>query len=140
MNVFETVLVDMGIDLSRGYISVAQHKLYGAEIGAMGQHMGGKRMAQHVGGDVLTDTGGNGCFPENLPETQASHGASAIGDKESVAALAIKNGRSGGVKVTLQFFSGGFSKRDQSFLVAFAEDADKSAADVAGHKRQLDEF
>ena len=45
----------LGIDLGGGDIGVAQHLLNGVEVCAVFQQMGGKGMAERVGGDVLLD-------------------------------------------------------------------------------------
>jgi len=48
MDLLESVLVDVGVNLGGGNISMAEHELHGAQVGSMGQEMGGKRVAQHV--------------------------------------------------------------------------------------------
>lgn len=39
MYVFESVLIDMGVDLCRGNVSVAEHHLYCTQVSAMAEHM-----------------------------------------------------------------------------------------------------
>ncbi len=45
----------MGVDLGGGDIAVPQHRLNRAQVGAIHQHVGGERVAQGVGSDVLSD-------------------------------------------------------------------------------------
>ena len=37
MDIFQTLLIDMGIDLGCGNIGVAEHLLYTTQVGAAGQ-------------------------------------------------------------------------------------------------------
>jgi len=48
MDLLESVLVDVGVNLGGGNVSMAEHELHGAQVSSMGQEMGGKRVAQHV--------------------------------------------------------------------------------------------
>ena len=50
----------MGVNLSGGRRGVAQKFLNGTEVGAMGQEVGGKGVAQFVGREV----GGEACLRE----------------------------------------------------------------------------
>ena len=47
----------MGIDLGGGDIAVPQHRLNRAQVGAIHQQVGGERVAQGVGSDMLRDAG-----------------------------------------------------------------------------------
>ena len=51
MEFFQSVLVDVGVDLGGGDIGMAKLELHGAQVRAMGQEVGGKGMTQHVRGD-----------------------------------------------------------------------------------------
>ena len=48
MDLLESVLVDMGVNLGGCNVSMAEHELHGAQVSPMGQEMGGKRVAKHV--------------------------------------------------------------------------------------------
>lgn len=54
---FELFVRHVGIDLSRGDGRMAEHFLHGADVGAVGNEVGRKRMAQSVGMDVLHNAG-----------------------------------------------------------------------------------
>ena len=51
--IFQFLVDDLGIDLGRGNICMAQHFLNGVQVGAVFQQMRGERMAQRVGGCLL---------------------------------------------------------------------------------------
>ncbi len=48
---------DMGVDLGGGERGMAEQGLHAAQVGAGVQEMGGKGVAQFVGGDVEGDVG-----------------------------------------------------------------------------------
>ena len=54
MNCLQPLLVDMGIDLRGSYIGMAKHHLHRAQVGSVGEQVGGERVTQHVRGDLLT--------------------------------------------------------------------------------------
>ena len=89
MDIFQSVLVNMGVYLGGGNVGVAEHHLHCAQIGTVAEKMGGKRMADHMRRDIFVDAGGQGDFSNYLPESQAGHAAAASGDKEIIAALAL---------------------------------------------------
>lgn len=66
---FQSILVNMGINLSGGNVRMSEHHLYGPQIGAMAEKMGGKGVSNHMGGDFFVDTGSQGGFSNNLPES-----------------------------------------------------------------------
>lgn len=91
MNTFQTVLIDMGVYLGSGDIRVAKHHLYGPQVGTVTEKMGGERVPEHVGRDILVDPGGQGCFSHDLPESEPCHAAAAAGNKEIIASLALED-------------------------------------------------
>lgn len=58
MDLLQAGAVYVGIDLCRGNVGVAQHRLDRAEIRAAFQKVSGKGMAQGVRADSLLDPGG----------------------------------------------------------------------------------
>ncbi len=64
---FELGVGEVGVDLGSGNIGVAEQALNAAEVGAVGEKVGGKGVTQGVGCDVLGETGGAGvAFDESL--------------------------------------------------------------------------
>ena len=49
--------VNVGVDLCRGEIRMAQHHLYGSEVSAAFEQMGGKGVAKRVRTNVFRDAG-----------------------------------------------------------------------------------
>jgi len=140
MEFFQSVLVDMGVDLGRSNVGVAQHDLHGAQVSAMGQEMGGKGVAQHVGGDGLADGGCQCRFLDDLPETEPGHGAAPVADKKDVAAPALEDQRAGRFEVVVDDFPGRNAKRDEPFLVALADYPDEAGGEITGGKGDGDQF
>ncbi len=73
VDVFELFFHHLGVDLGGGDIRVAQHFLDGAEVRAVFQKVGGERVAQGVGSDVLVNLGGLLVVLDHLPEALAGH-------------------------------------------------------------------
>ncbi len=48
---------DVSVDLGGGDVGVAKHCLDGANVGAVHEEIGGKAVAESVGGNVLRDAG-----------------------------------------------------------------------------------
>ena len=49
---FEALVEDVGVDLGRRDVGVAEHLLQAAQVGAVGQQVAGEGVAQDVGGDL----------------------------------------------------------------------------------------
>lgn len=56
MDGFQSVLVDMGVNLCGGYVGMTEHYLNCTQIGTARQQVGGKGVAQHVGRDGFIDS------------------------------------------------------------------------------------
>jgi len=48
MDSFESVLIDVGVDLGRGNIGMAEHFLDDAQIGAIAEEMGSETVSQEM--------------------------------------------------------------------------------------------
>jgi len=134
MEFFQPVLVDVGVYLGRGDVGVAQHGLHGAQVGAMGQEVGGKGVTQHVRRDGLADSGCPRRFFDDLPEPEPGHGAAPVADKKDIAAPPLEDQRAGGREVMFDDFPGRDAKRDESFLITLADHPDEAGGKVAGGK------
>ena len=130
----------MGVDLGRGNVGMAEHKLHGAKIGTMGQEMGGKGMTDHVGRDILGDACRKRYSPDDLPEPQSGHGTASCGDEEKVATFAVEYGGASLFDVGLDFFLGLDAEGYETFFATFAENPDETGGKVACGKRQVDQF
>src|SRR5690349_18699608 len=88
MSVFQTALVDVRIDLSRGDIGVAEHFLDDTEIAAVVEQVGGETVAQRVRFDVLGDAGGLRMALDPMPDGLGAH-LLAVRGKKYFRAVAI---------------------------------------------------
>src|SRR5262245_17598788 len=70
MHSFQTLLIDMRIDLCRRNIGVAKHFLDDSQIGAVPQKMRGETMSKKVRVNVLFQPGASGMFLHDLPDTR----------------------------------------------------------------------
>lgn len=102
--------------------------------------MGGKRVAKDVRADAFADTGCQSDFLDNLPETVSGHAGAAIGNKQQRAGFAFQKQRSAPFDIFLDEDSGGGRKRNDPFFVAFAEDTEMAAAQIAAVHRQVDQL
>src|SRR4029077_7436177 len=89
----ESCAIDVGVNLRRGNIRMAQHRLYGAKIGAALEQMGGKRMTQGVRRDPFLDTGCQRITADQFPESLARQRASRAIDKYKSAGFAFEQSR-----------------------------------------------
>ena len=49
MNIFQSVLIYMGIYLGGGDVGMAKHHLYCTQVSPVAEHMGGKGVPEHMG-------------------------------------------------------------------------------------------
>lgn len=84
VRVFETVLIDVGVDLRRRDIGVAEHFLDHAQVRAVGEQVRGKAVPHLVRMDVLFEAAGRGAFEEDAAQALAGEAAAAFAE-ENVA-------------------------------------------------------
>ncbi len=51
MDILESILVNVGVDLGGGDVCMAKHELDSTKISTMSEKVGGEGVAQHVRGD-----------------------------------------------------------------------------------------
>ena len=69
MHSFQSLLIDMRIDLRRRNIGMAEHFLDDAQIGAVPQEMRREAVSQKVRINVLFESGAARMFLHDLPDT-----------------------------------------------------------------------
>ena len=69
MHSFQSLLIDVRIDLRRRNIGVAEHFLDDAQIGAIPQEMRREAVSQKVRINVLFESGLSRMFLHDLPDT-----------------------------------------------------------------------
>lgn len=87
--VAECRAVEVDVDLGCGYAFVAEHLLYGAQVGASFEQMGGEGVTQGVGRDGLAYAGGGGEVFDYLEYAHAGHASATAVQKEYVAAVRL---------------------------------------------------
>lgn len=140
MDFFESILIDVGVDLGSGDVGMAKHELDGSQVSTMGQEVGGKGVTQHVRGDGFPDAGRSCRLLDDLPETESGHGAAPVADKKGVTAPSFEDQRSCCPDVLLDDVPGRYAKGDEPLLVALADHPDKTGRKVAGGKRDRDQL
>lgn len=73
----EAIGRDVGVDLRRRDVSVAEHFLDRTQVGPVIEQMRREGMTQHVGRNRLADIGGAGGVFHDLPDARAVHGIAA---------------------------------------------------------------
>ena len=84
VRVFEAVLIDVGVDLRRGNVGVAEHFLDYAQVCAVREKVCGKAVAHFVRMDVLFEAAGRGALEEDAAQALAGEAAAAFAE-ENVA-------------------------------------------------------
>lgn len=140
VDILQSVLVHMGVDLGGCNIGVAKHHLYRTKIRTMAQQVGGKGVAQHVGGNIFFNTCGESSFFDDLPEAQSCHAGAAIGYEQVVAASSLEDEGPGCFMVVFNFCLGLLTKGDETLLATLAENPDKARSHVTGRKWELDQL
>ena len=130
----------MGVNLGGSDIGMAEHHLDRAEVGAMGEKMGGEGMADHVRRDIFGDAGCQGRFPDDLPETQPGHRRTPGGDEEEITAPAAQDRRPTMFQIGFDLVLGLDAEGDESLLAALANYPDKAGGKIACGQRQGDQF
>ena len=100
MHLLQPRAIDMGINLRRRDIGVAEHGLHRAQVGAAFEQMGRERMAQGVRRDSFVDAGGQSVAANQFPEALAAERlAGAVGeDIRSLILPLSKRGRASVMK------------------------------------------
>ena len=142
---FEMRVGDVGVDLGRADIVVAEEGLDGAEVGAVHEEVGGKGVAEGVGGDVLCDAGEAGVFFDNALDGAGGETAVVAGIVNGLEIAGIVEKEGGEVvgtdgEVVLYRFGGGVADEDGAVFLALAADGEFAAVEVDGVAVKLDEL
>ncbi len=68
VNFLEPLPVDVGVDLGRADLRMAEHLLDHPEVGPPSEEMGGEGMPQNMGAGLLVNPGLPQVFPDQPPE------------------------------------------------------------------------
>jgi len=123
-NTLQTIERDVGINLRRGNVGVAEDSLYRSQVGSILDHMRRAGVAQHVRAGVTSR--GYAGFAYQLPDALTGQAAAACANKEERQRFFIRNCFPTVIQVLLQYFLGWRAYRHDSFLVTFATHQDVS--------------
>ena len=82
MDLLQPLPRDMGVNLGRGNVCVAEHDLHGPQVRTMFEQVACKGMPQGVRRDLLSDSGQSGAPLDDLPEGLPAHGFCPRSQKE----------------------------------------------------------
>jgi len=89
MYIFQSVLIDVGINLGGCNVGVTKHELHRTQICTMAQEVSCKRVTDHMWRNIFFDTGCKRRFADYLPESEPCHAAALPRDKKIIAPFAF---------------------------------------------------
>ena len=125
----------MGVDLGCVDVGVSEHELYGAQIDAVVDEVGGEGVAKAVraeGGDA----GGVRIIFDNHPCELAGDAAAFLADEDFIADFVFEQQRTRFGAIAFDPVNGFFAHRHDAQFVAFAYGADAARAAYRYRARQ----
>jgi hypothetical protein len=122
----ESLLIDVGIDLSGSDIRMTEQFLNDAEVGATAEQVGSEAVTQEVRVQADGQSGRGGALFDDLPRALGGQTATVNADKEMTAGFGSDETRSSLCEIVAQRRAGGPANGHHPRLVAFASDPDKS--------------
>src|SRR5206468_6814116 len=119
----EVVPIDVGVELRRGEVGVAEHFLHGAQVGPALEQMGGERMAERVRRDALAQSRTARIDLDDAPGPDARQRRAASIEKKNTSALAAIEPGSDFADVRRDPPQRGLAERNDALLPAFSEHA-----------------
>src|SRR5581483_48110 len=118
IHVLQTIECDMGVDLGRGDISVAENRLQGSQIGSVLDHVSGATVAQHV----RTGVAAHRCRirPQHLPDPLAREFSRAATEKYQGGASAPRQRVTRTINIASKRIERRLSQGHNAFLVSFS--------------------
>lgn len=102
----------------------------------MGEKVGGKGVAQTVGGNGFMNPCRASRLFDYLPEPETGHSFATIGDKQCVAAFSLQNQGTGRFHIGLNGLFCGDAKGDQAFFFPLSQNPEEAGRKVAAGDRQ----
>ena len=131
---------DMGVDLSRRDVGMAEHDLDGSQVRTMFEEVTRKGMSQRVGIDLFPDARCQAEALDDLPETLSREGLSARIEEQVGCAPLLQEGRPPVGHVFLKGFQGLGSHGDHPFLGPFSQGSHITGLHVHIADLEIDQF
>jgi len=140
MDLLQSVLRDMGIDLGGGDVGMAQHHLNGADIRTPIQEVGGEGMAQSVRGNLFADSCFESIPPNHLPKRLSREGTARKPHEEIGAQPSSGEPGAGGFQIPLEMGDSRGSQGYDSLLGSFSRAAHIAHREVDGVEEKAYQF
>lgn len=138
-DVFQADVGDVGVDLGGVDVGVSEHELYGTQIDAVVDEVGGEGVAQAVRAE-RSDAGGFGVVFDNHPRELAGDAAAFLADEDFVADFVFEQQRARFGAIAFDPVNGFFAHRHDAQFIAFAYGADAASVEVEVAQLELDGF
>ncbi len=112
MDFFKARAIDMRINLRRGNIGMAEHRLNGAQIRTAFEQMGGERMAQGVRCDPFLDSCRQSIAPDHFPKALPAERLAGTIGKNKRTIFAFEQDGSAVTDIAQKFFARPLAERD----------------------------
>src|SRR5262245_3603635 len=130
VNVPEAVSGDMGVNLSRADIGVAEQFLDHAKVGAVFQEMRGKAVARQGGGDIALNSRAADAALDSQPHRDRREWRAAFRQENARGRAACNELGPACVQIPLQSDNCFSTERDNAFFVSFPDHIDKTCVQV----------
>jgi len=131
VGIFEPALVNVSVNLRRGDVSVTEHLLDDAKIGAIIQQVSRKTVPQGVGCDVFGDSSMARVLLDEVPNRLATEWTAAPGQEHFGAiAVVLANQWTRLLKIALYPADRLFADRHDPLLAAFADSPQESGFEI----------
>lgn len=138
-DVFQADVGDVGVDLGGVDVGVSEHELYGTQIDAVVDEVGGEGVAQAMRAE-RSDAGGVRIIFDNHPRELAGDAAAFLADEDFVADFVFEQQRARFGAIAFDPVNGFFAHRHDTQFVAFAYGADAASVEVEVAQLELDGF
>jgi hypothetical protein len=140
MDGFQSLLIDVCIDLGRRDIRVSEHFLNDAQVGPIPEQMRRKAVSQKVRVNALFESGPARMLFHDLPDPHRCQFGTALGEKNLAAATALQKFRSFGGQVRCQRFACFATHRHQPRFISLTSYAHDSLFEVEVLKTRVGQF
>ena len=102
MDLFQALVVDMGINLGGGDIGMSQQFLNDPQVGSVLKQVGSEGVAQEMGINIPGKSGLTGAFLHDFPDPVRTEGPTSYGEKDFGRSVRFDEFRSFVIQIALQ--------------------------------------